>query len=282
MRTLIVNADDLGLCPSVNRAIFEVFAAGNLSSATLMVNMPGTADAVHGLAAHPGLAVGLHFCITEGQALSGASSITDGHGRFLGRSRLIRLLMGGKVLAQDIRREFDAQLERSVELGVVPDHVDSHQHVMMLPPVLRAVLPAIHQHRVPTRIVAPPWSTITHDALRPRRALKQLLNRAFAANARRSLRVPVNTALVSIHDLEHAGPYSADTFQRLVSRADDDAVLEVMVHPYILGDDVKGLYGPVWAAKEPFLRRCAAEYEALLEPGVFKPYKIISFAEVRP
>ena len=281
MRTLIVNADDLGLCPSVNRAIFEVFAAGNLSSATLMVNMPGTADAVHGLAAHPGLAVGLHFCITEGQALSGASSITDGHGRFLGRSRIIRLLMGGKVLAQDIRREFDAQWERSLELGVVPDHVDSHQHVMMLPPVLSAVLPAIHQHRVPTRIVAPPWSTVTHDALRPRRALKQLLNRAFAANARRSLHVPVNTALVSIHDLEHAGPYSADTFHRLMSRADDDAVLEVMVHPYILGDDVKGLYGPVWAAKEPFLRRCQAEYHTLSVPGIFRGHTLATFASLR-
>ena len=60
-RRLIINADDLGLSPSVNTAIFDVFRAGNLTSATLMVDMPGAQDAVERLKDHPGLAVGLHF-----------------------------------------------------------------------------------------------------------------------------------------------------------------------------------------------------------------------------
>ncbi|HOZ39930.1 MAG: ChbG/HpnK family deacetylase [Flavobacteriales bacterium] len=280
MPRVIVNADDLGLCPSVNRAIFEVYAAGNLNSATLMVNMPGTHDAVVGLSHHPGLAVGLHFCITEGKALTGRSPLTDGAGVFLGRTALIRRMLSGKVPSAAIREEFDAQWDLAVALGVVPDHVDSHQHVMMLPAILDAVLPAIHQRKVPTRIVAPPWTTITSDRMRPRRALKQAANLAFATYARHRLKVPKNSALVSIHDLEHAGPYDANTFHTLIARAHASADLEVMVHPYLLGSDVKDLYASVWQDKEPFLRRCAAEYEALLAPGIFSGLDLITFNDL--
>jgi hypothetical protein len=54
-----------------------------------------------------------------------------------------------------------------------------------------------------------------------------------------------------------------------MARADDDALLEVMVHPYILGADVLGIYADVMDTKGPFLQRCQAEYQALMLPGVF-------------
>ena len=46
MKKLIVNADDFGLCTSVNKAIIECHLAGNINSTTLMANMPGTEEAV--------------------------------------------------------------------------------------------------------------------------------------------------------------------------------------------------------------------------------------------
>jgi predicted glycoside hydrolase/deacetylase ChbG (UPF0249 family) len=268
-RTIIVNADDLGLSPSVNTAIFNVFKAGNLSSATLMVNMPGTQDAVDRLPQHAGLAVGLHFCITEGFALSGPSALTDEQGRFRDRGTLFRMVLKGRIPTSAIQHEFEAQWDRAVALGVVPDHLDSHQHTLMIPQVLDAVLEQIHQRKLPTRIVHPPLRTITSDLSRPARALKQVLNRSFAWYAHHRLKVPVNTALVSVHDLESAGPYDARTFAELMARADDDAVLEVMVHPYILGADVLGIYADVMDTKGPFLQRCQAEYQALMLPDVF-------------
>ncbi|MBC7671228.1 MAG: ChbG/HpnK family deacetylase, partial [Polaromonas sp.] len=44
-RLLVINADDFGFAPGVNRGIVEVHEAGTLSSASMMVNTPAFADA---------------------------------------------------------------------------------------------------------------------------------------------------------------------------------------------------------------------------------------------
>ena len=57
MRRLIINADDFGLAPGVNRAIVELQQAGALSSATLMANGPFFSPAVYMAFAQPLLAL---------------------------------------------------------------------------------------------------------------------------------------------------------------------------------------------------------------------------------
>ena len=58
---LILNADDFGLTPGVNRAIGELHAAGVLTSTTLMACGPAFDDAVAVAHAHPTLGVGCHI-----------------------------------------------------------------------------------------------------------------------------------------------------------------------------------------------------------------------------
>src|SRR5690554_8023179 len=73
---VIVNADDLGLDSETNGLIWEAFALGCVSSATLMANMLAFEEACAGIAER-GLhgAVGWHFNLTYGERL------TDGLGR---------------------------------------------------------------------------------------------------------------------------------------------------------------------------------------------------------
>lgn len=279
MRSIIVNADDLGLCPSVNTAIFEVFRAGNLSSATFMVDMPGTADAVERLPEHPGLAVGLHFNLTEGWALTGPSSITWPDGRRPDRGTLVRWVYRGRVDPFDVRRECEAQLARMDELGLRPTHVDSHQHVHMVPPLFQAIGPVLEAHALPVRMVDPPRSAISDAAKRPRKALKQWINRRFAAIDRTRFAGPCNDALVSIFDLDHRGPYDAATYARLIEQVPEGELVEVMVHPYRLGDDVMGLYASEIERKRPFLERCAAEHAALSHTPVFGAMRLTTYGE---
>ncbi len=282
MRTkrIIVNADDLGLSRSVNTAIFDVFKAGNLNSATLMATMPGTDDAIERLADHAGLAVGLHFCLSEGRALTGVSSLTDGAGRFMPRGSLLKAALLGRVEPVDLRQEFEAQWELLHGKGVLLDHVDSHQHVLMFPPIFSALAPVLHERGVPVRMVSPPWRTVTNDLFRPARALKQLLNSAFAALDRGTYSGPVNGRLVSIHDLATAGPYTPHTYHSLIARDPSDAILEVMVHPYILGPDVLAMYEQEAGSKRPFLERCAAEYAALSGAPIFEAYRMVHFGDI--
>ena len=276
-RRIIVNADDLGLSPSVNSAILEVFRAGNLSSATLMVDMPGTHDAVERLREHPGLAVGLHFCISEGRAITGASTLTDAQGAFLDRSTLARRAFKGQLDGAHIHDEFKAQLERLRSFGITPTHSDSHQHVMMLPAVFDAVMPVLEHERLPARMVDPPRGSVTASLGRPKKAMKQWLNQRFATRNRARFSGRTNDSLVSIHDLDDGGPYDSGTYRALLARAPQGDVVEVMVHPYILGEDVLALYRDRSQEKMPFFQRCEAEYQALRGAPVFGGEELTNF-----
>src|SRR6202042_631509 len=66
MKRLIINADDFGLAPGVNRAIVELQEAGALSSATLMATAPYFSPAVYMAFAQPQLAVGCHVVLVDG------------------------------------------------------------------------------------------------------------------------------------------------------------------------------------------------------------------------
>ena len=277
---IIVNADDLGLAPSVNDAIFEVFRAGNLNSATLMVDMPGTGDAVDRSKDHPGLAVGLHFTLTEGRALTGPSSLTDGAGAFGSRKDLAMRSMRGQVKSIDILREFEAQLDRAEAMGITLTHSDSHQHVMMLPAVFDAVAPVIADRELGVRLVQPPLRMVRDAWTRPMKLLKQALNLRNARRHRSRHTLRTNDALVSIHDLASTGPYTATTYQALLATTNEREVVEVMVHPYIVDDTLRAMYASDLATKAPFFQRCIAEYETLRGAPVFSDRSLINFAQL--
>ncbi len=279
-RRLIINADDLGLARSVNDAIFKVHEAGNLSSATLMVAMPGTHDAVARASQYPRLALGLHFCITEGKAITGRSSLTDGDSKYLSRGRLFRKAISGHLSRKDVRREFEAQLDRMAELGSPPGHVDSHQHVHMIPAIFDAIMPVLAERNLPVRCVAPPGRTIFRSIVDPPKAMKQWMNIRFAKRLRKKFDGRTNDLLVSIHDLVGTGPYEVSTYRRLLQDAPEGAVLELMVHPYRSSEELLSMYSNVIESKRPFLDKCVAEYEILAGAPIFSDMELITFRDI--
>jgi predicted glycoside hydrolase/deacetylase ChbG (UPF0249 family) len=103
MKHLIVNGDDFGASRGVNRGILEAHARGILTSASLMVNMPASAQAAAFARARPNLSLGLHADL---------DSIARRAGLEEGRSELYR------------------QADRFYTLvGRAPSHLDSHHNV---------------------------------------------------------------------------------------------------------------------------------------------------------
>src|SRR6266446_1898300 len=64
-RRLIVNADDFGQSPGVNRGIIAAHERGIVTSASLMVRWPAAAAAAAYASTHPELSVGLHVDLRE-------------------------------------------------------------------------------------------------------------------------------------------------------------------------------------------------------------------------
>jgi predicted glycoside hydrolase/deacetylase ChbG (UPF0249 family) len=112
MRYLVVNADDFGASPGVNRGIIEAHERGIVTSASLMSGMPATEDAARLALQCPTLSVGLHVRIRSGINGSEAHSAQ-----------------------QDVDcAALEAQLWRFEELmGRPPTHLDSHHHVHTRP-----------------------------------------------------------------------------------------------------------------------------------------------------
>jgi chitin disaccharide deacetylase len=62
---LIVNADDFGRSPGVNRGIIKAYACGIVTSASLMVRWPAAAEAAAYGQEHLPLSLGLHVDLSE-------------------------------------------------------------------------------------------------------------------------------------------------------------------------------------------------------------------------
>jgi chitin disaccharide deacetylase len=130
---LIVNADDFGISPMVNRAVLSGLENGLVTSTSIMANMPGFEDAVALTRQHGQLAgkIGLHINLTEGYPLT--ASIRDcpvfcGHGGYFIYDRRPLFYLGGRTRAA-IYEEMRAQLEKVLAAGISPIHLDSHHHV---------------------------------------------------------------------------------------------------------------------------------------------------------
>ena len=146
LRLLVVNADDLGFAPGVNRGIVEAHDAGTLSSASMMVNTPAFAEAVSLARTRPRLGVGLHLNLVSGRPLTDAPSLTNARtGEFHPLGELARRAFTGRVRASEVRHECDAQLRALADAGVVPTHLDSHRHAHALPGILPAVAASAYE-----------------------------------------------------------------------------------------------------------------------------------------
>ena len=142
-KRLIVNADDLGLSPGVNRGILEAHLRGVVSSSTLMVNMPSALSGAALVRAEaPRLGLGLHLNLSHGRPLlppEEVPSLVRADGRFVSVSR--GLASARCWHPKEVRAELEAQLARFGELtGGLPDHLDSHQLVGSFSSVCREVM----------------------------------------------------------------------------------------------------------------------------------------------
>jgi predicted glycoside hydrolase/deacetylase ChbG (UPF0249 family) len=137
-RHLIVNADDFGLSPGVNRGIIEAHERGIVTSASLMVRWPGAGEAAAYGRGRPRLSLGLHVDLGE-WAYRGETWV-----------RLYEVVPADDRAA--VEREVVGQLDCFRGLvGRDPTHLDSHQHVHREEPVTSILVALAGRLGVPLR-----------------------------------------------------------------------------------------------------------------------------------
>lgn len=141
---LIITADDFGLKETVNEAVEQGSRLGLLSAASLMMGEAATADAVRRARALPGLRVGLHIVLADGQSVLPPKCIpalVDATGRMNGRLFVNALRFAAEPrVRQQLEAEIRAQFSAFALTGLPLDHVNVHKHLHLNPIVLAIIL----------------------------------------------------------------------------------------------------------------------------------------------
>lgn len=155
MTRLIINADDLGLTPGVNRAILHAATNGVVTSATLMANGAAFADAVACARSLPPslrFSVGCHLVLVDGVPVSAPATVPSlaPHDRFRqGAGELGLAARLGRLSPSEIQAEATAQFRAIQNSGVQLSHFDAHKHAHMFPQVLAPALRAAAESGIP-------------------------------------------------------------------------------------------------------------------------------------
>ena len=150
MKNLIVNADDLGWTEGVSRGIAEAHHKGIVTSASLLANGAAFESAVELARSTPGLGVGVHLNLSDGEPVAPRELVTsllnDDGVLDCGPEILLLRLARRSVLLEEVEREWDAQIQKVRDTGLRPTHLDGHKHVQMLPGLFEMALRLARRH----------------------------------------------------------------------------------------------------------------------------------------
>jgi len=230
---LIVNADDLGMTPGANYAIFDGFDKGCITHASIMANCDYFQEAMQGIATRPTLNLGMHLNLTYGKALIPNPLYCDVQGYF-NLSYTALLITKDKIFLRAIEKEWEAQIKRVLTYSNIPialTHIDSHRHIHLIPHLYPIASKLAHQYGI-SRVRLIQENMI--DSLRMTKRLSFILNggiikyfllRIFSLIDTRYDNLYKN---INFYSMLYTGVIGKDMLMKLKNQSN---TYEIMIHP---------------------------------------------------
>ena len=232
---VVVTGDDLGFRTEWDTAIFDAFERGFLTSTSIVTNGPTYRTAARRLR-ESGRDCGVHLNLLQGEPLSPRTevrSLVDARKRFPGTvGRFLLRYETGVVRIDEIALEWERQVQRAFDDGLVPSHLNAHYHLHALPALFRITVDLARRFgigwvRVPDES---PWQVPGRVAGRARSIALWLL-------ARRNHRVARDpgVGLMPCRGIAAGGELGRSAWRTLLDGLSREPVagtgIEVMCHP---------------------------------------------------
>jgi len=153
MGNITINADDLGMKSSVNKAIVESFSRGFINSATLMANMAGFEEAVTLIHDHKlDGKIGVHLVLTEGLPITDeikSMNLLFNKKNIPSNLRMRKLFFLNKKDQILIYKEYSAQIERVMKNGIQITHLDTHHQIHDMWAILQIMIELLKTYNIP-------------------------------------------------------------------------------------------------------------------------------------
>jgi predicted glycoside hydrolase/deacetylase ChbG (UPF0249 family) len=253
VRKLVVNADDFGFTRDVNQGIIEAHRTGILTATTIMSTGAAFDDAVRLARENPTLDIGVHLVLVGQPPFP------------MTVPQLIQAVTLRKIR---IYEELSAQVQRVLDAGLNPSHLDTHKHTHLLPPVLSAVARISEEFKIP-------WVRRPFDfPLEPNGIpwQKRTVSRAFGVVRGRFERVLARHGCRSTDHFagfQITGKFDASDVARMI-RSLPQGSTEFMCHPGICSAELRAASTRLKESREDELRALTAREvrEAVRESGV--------------
>lgn len=243
MKRLVVNADDFGLSPGVNRAVETAWREGILTQASLMAGGSAFDEAVEIARRNPGLQVGLHLTLVQGMPVLPPERIpglVGDDGCFPDNPVAVGMrLFFDRSVRKQVRAEIEAQILKIKETGLPLSHIDGHLNIQMHPTVFELLTELMPCHGISSFRVTRErlGSNLKYDRCRiAGKAVERLIFGALSGHVQPHLeRLGVNSA-VEVKGLYNSGRI---TEEYLLAALDglQEGLSELYLHPGCLPDE---------------------------------------------
>ena len=160
-RVLILHSDDIGMCYEANQAAKHYLNEGEIQSAALMVPCPWFNEMADWYKQHPDHDIGLHLTLTSEWKFyrwgpvaprDQVPGLIDDEG-YLWREVVPVVLRSSP---KEVEAEIRAQIERALERGIRPSHIDTHMGTLYASPgFTEAYLRVAEEYRIPAMAIEP-------------------------------------------------------------------------------------------------------------------------------
>jgi chitin disaccharide deacetylase len=265
LKTLVVTADDVGLHPGMTLGALRAHERGIVTACSVAANGRALDDAVERLRGRPKLDTGAHLTfVGRERPLSPplqVRSLLGPDGAFLPgfRAFAARYFLG-KIDAAELEAELRRQIERLLAAGLKLVHLNSHQHLHVLPRIFEIVLKLAEEYRIP-------WVRAPRDpaaSLSPRSLEIGILNRIGRQARRRLDGSAIRTADRTVGVLD-AGHLTPERLRRLFR--DVEGVTELVCHPGVGDGELAGVYDWGYGWDEETAALCDAGVREGLRAG---------------
>ena len=263
MIVAVVNADDFGLATCINEGISIAYEQGILRSASLMANGEAFADALDRTKNLPGLGVGVHLSLVGQKPIAPTRDlrgmVTDDGRLPASYADFARDYFLRKFSVREISLEMEAQITRILDAGIQPTHLDSHQHIHLLPGILELTLGLAKIHQIDA-VRVPCDQAVFFRAFASPRKMQLAILALLSARARNKVRRRGLKSAQFFHGLAASGRLDTQSLCAILVRL-PDGVHEIMCHPGLETAALRQRYawGYAWQVETAALQSSAVK-----------------------
>ena len=235
-----MNGDDFGRSDSLTQGIVEAHQRGILTSTSIVANSQAFERAVQAARDEPTLGVGVHLVLDEYPSRlprEEIATLVDEHGRFYPRFTGFLRVQSGRAWGTHLAREWDSQIQKVVDAGIEPTHLDGHGHCHMLPAAASIIVELAKKHGIrAARLPAEQMSLLS--SVTPRYLMRYILNIGLRAACSRT-KARWRSELIcpdAFFGFADGGRLTARSIGHILARV-QPGVSELMAHPGMLAHD---------------------------------------------